>query len=109
MFSLSLIPVWFFVGGLLSLPDGRSLADGLGGSGYRSLSVPVHLFGFFGCTYAPFLSLESLQRKVTLGVAAAFAFLVDELVRSMLTVVISGSSEPWNRGTHLIDNGLHSV
>ena len=83
--AVVLIPVWFFVGGFVSRPDARGMADGPEGIWYWPSTGIVLLLSFVGMVCAPFLSRETLGWRITFALVAIEVFVVD-VIFSMLAV-----------------------
>jgi hypothetical protein len=82
--SASLIPVWHLIGASLTTGYRRSYGEGLEGSFFLQVSMPVHILAFCGCVCAPLLMAHPLKRKVKFMGLAALVFIIDLIATSTL-------------------------
>jgi hypothetical protein len=88
--AVLLIPVWFFLGGFVSRPDARSMADGPEGFWYWPLTLIVLVFSFGGCVCAPFLTSQKLGSQTTLAALAIIVFLADVCFAMFAVIMVFG-------------------
>lgn len=88
--AAALMPIWLVIGGFVSRPDARSLADGPESSWYGPLSLLVILLSFVGCACVSFLSPQTLERKITFAALGIIAFYADATFSWMFVTLMFG-------------------
>ncbi len=82
--AVSLAPLWSFVGGFVSRPDARGMADGPEGRWYWPLAFAFMLAGLLGCAATPLWYPQNLERKIIFTILGIFAFMAAWVLGMMM-------------------------